>query len=590
MSKPGKRPVRRRAKGSPTHVICVPLKANQRDAHLIDQRLRLTGMLRNSILQSLLAAADELLKSAEWQSAKALPTSNKQERKARGDRLKELRYQAGLYRDGANRTAHAHWKAGPYSDLLDSWTSLALGAEVWASVEPWLFGQRGRPRFKRSDQRDTVWGNGPKLGLRRVDDDLVWQSGAIRSAPKSSKLSRKRLQVPLDFTALSKPRRDYLESCRLLRAGIRRQRVRGKTQYVALLCVDGLPYRNQAYLDQAAAATGPVGLDMNVSSLAVATKAAAEKIPLADPAMLEARRQEAALERRRKRALDRSRRANNPHAFKADGRSQNGVRQPLRSKRARRRQQQLANSKRVSAQHRRQDRATLAHKILQAGDKLVIEAADYRQWNRKAMRWGRTLGLTSPGFLHQALKQEALITGASFREIDPWTNASSQRCLCGARVKKSLSQRTHSCAECGLKADRDLLSAYLACLMGETGVASLDDLLPAAAKTLGAPPNLMGSGSRTGSSSGSPAAGGSRKASASDGRGSEAGRSGVSLRGVRAGSCAKDNSDPVSRRSHSRRASRMSGEASAAQKASADKDTLHKSPPAGSDKATGIKV
>jgi putative transposase len=39
--------------------------------------------------------------------------------------------------------------------------------------------------------------------------------------------------------------------------------------------------------------------------------------------------------------------------------------------------------------------------------------------------------------------------------------ALSQTCLCGNKQKKSLSQRVHHCSACGLKMQRDILSAYL---------------------------------------------------------------------------------------------------------------------------------
>jgi hypothetical protein len=42
------------------------------------------------------------------------------------------------------------------------------------------------------------------------------------------------------------------------------------------------------------------------------------------------------------------------------------------------------------------------------------------------------------------------------------STALSQHCLCGARVPKTLAQRTHRCPECGLHADRDITSAMLA--------------------------------------------------------------------------------------------------------------------------------
>ena len=42
------------------------------------------------------------------------------------------------------------------------------------------------------------------------------------------------------------------------------------------------------------------------------------------------------------------------------------------------------------------------------------------------------------------------------------TTAMSQHCLCGQRVAKTLAQRTHDCPHCGLRGDRDIVSAMLA--------------------------------------------------------------------------------------------------------------------------------
>lgn len=57
-------------------------------------------------------------------------------------------------------------------------------------------------------------------------------------------------------------------------------------------------------------------------------------------------------------------------------------------------------------------------------------------------------------------------TGGRLLRASTFTTALSQHCLCGRRVPKSLRQRTHDCdpAEggCGLRGDRDLVSASLA--------------------------------------------------------------------------------------------------------------------------------
>ena len=52
------------------------------------------------------------------------------------------------------------------------------------------------------------------------------------------------------------------------------------------------------------------------------------------------------------------------------------------------------------------------------------------------------------------------------------STALSQRCLCGARVSKTLAQRIHDCSECGLHNDRDVISAMLAACVELT---DLDD-------------------------------------------------------------------------------------------------------------------
>ena len=48
-------------------------------------------------------------------------------------------------------------------------------------------------------------------------------------------------------------------------------------------------------------------------------------------------------------------------------------------------------------------------------------------------------------------------TGRQLMLVDP--AGTSQRCICGARVKKQLSDRMHVCPECGLIGERDLISA-----------------------------------------------------------------------------------------------------------------------------------
>jgi putative transposase len=74
------------------------------------------------------------------------------------------------------------------------------------------------------------------------------------------------------------------------------------------------------------------------------------------------------------------------------------------------------------------------------------------------------------GFISK-LTHKAAEAGRKLVYVDP--RGTSQACLCGAAVRKTLAQRWHQCPECGLSAARDHVSAQLIlrqglCLLGLT--------------------------------------------------------------------------------------------------------------------------
>lgn len=62
------------------------------------------------------------------------------------------------------------------------------------------------------------------------------------------------------------------------------------------------------------------------------------------------------------------------------------------------------------------------------------------------------------------LADKAAEAGRELVKVDP--RGTSQTCLCGARVPKTLSQRWHECDNCGLSAPRDHVSAQLILRLG----------------------------------------------------------------------------------------------------------------------------
>jgi hypothetical protein len=93
------------------------------------------------------------------------------------------------------------------------------------------------------------------------------------------------------------------------------------------------------------------------------------------------------------------------------------------------------------------------------GNTITIEDCSISTWSRL---WGKRIALFSPGMLVAALARECAATGGTLHKAGTRSTGLSQHCLCGARVAKTLAQRTHACPHCGLRADRDITSAALA--------------------------------------------------------------------------------------------------------------------------------
>ena len=119
-----------------------------------------------------------------------------------------------------------------------------------------------------------------------------------------------------------------------------------------------------------------------------------------------------------------------------------------------------AAESRSASQAKRARAAEIAARIVAAhGNTITVEDTNISAWARL---WGKRIALFSPGTLVSALATECAATGGQFCRAGTHTTAMSQHCLCGARVAKSLAQRTHDCPHCGLCGDRDIISAALA--------------------------------------------------------------------------------------------------------------------------------
>jgi len=269
--------------------------------------------------------------------------------------------------------------------------------------------------------------------------------------------------------AISGERGYSIRNKKVVRAGLKKELVRGRERYFALLCIEGKSYRNKDYLAQVTSELQ--ALDLGPGVFGQCSSEEGSVLPLLTPEAHQERKDTQKQKRRLQRKQQRSRRANNPQAFRKDGTSIKGERQHKKSKHGQKITQSLQKLSRNESIHRQQEQQDLIRYIITTGgNKIAIEDLDYRSWQRC---FGNTTGFTAPGEFIDRLEAECEITGGELLKLNHWVLALSQYCLCGHRVKKPRNCKVHVCEHCGLgqntPLDREIFSAFLARLRAELG-------------------------------------------------------------------------------------------------------------------------
>ena len=317
-------------------------------------------------------------------------------------------------------------------DHLDAHVAQKVASRAFAAVREYAFGRRGRPRFRGRRGLHSLEGKSNSTGIR-------WRDGAIH-------------WMGLVLPALFDPRdrwgvEAHALSCRVKYVHIVRRPLRGRVRYYAQLVLEGTPLRKAKHRIEHDIA----GLDLGPSTIA----AVGENTAFLETFCPAVERDERAV-RRLRRKMDRSLRAANPDCYDAEGRI---VKRPQRrSKRYRRLQASLAELSRREAAHRKTEHGRLCNRVLALGNIVKTEKISYRAWQRS---FRKSVAKRAPGLFVSLLRRKAENADGEVVEFPTRSTKLSQTCLCGRVRKKPLSLRQHDC-ECGVHAQRDLFSAFLA--------------------------------------------------------------------------------------------------------------------------------
>jgi putative transposase len=452
---------------TPSFVCELPLRVPLLVGRKLAAKLEAARQVYNACLGEALRRLGLVRQSRWFTLARALPRTQKEARQAHFSAARSahgfsdaaLQQYAIRLRSagGTGAKSEKTW----IGEHLGAHEVQALASRAYRAANEHLLGRRGRPRFKGKGRFRSVEGKGPGSSLRWTDGCLVvWGDLALKP-----------MIHPND------PVVRHALCSRVKYVRIVRRRVRLRTRWYAQLVCEGRPYRKPKHR----LGMGVVGVDIGPSTVGVVSASQAlltAFCPEVEPP--------AAAMRRLQRHIDLQRRANNPDNYLPDGRVRPGPKRWHVSRRQHVSEERLAETHRRLAAARKTSQGRLANRVLAMGDVFQIEKVSYRAFQRA---FGRSVGLRAPGVFVERLRRKAENAGGRVVEFSTRTTALSQVCHCGRRQKKPLRQRWHECP-CGVCAQRDLYSAFLARFVVSTEAGDLLCASQAADAWAGAEPLL----------------------------------------------------------------------------------------------------
>ncbi len=233
-----------------------------------------------------------------------------------------------------------------------------------------------------------------------------------------------------------------IKYCRLIT-----KEVKGKNRFYVQLVMEGHPYRKYNLGQEM------IGLDVGPSTIAIVGESKAELKEFCQEVVFLDKEK-----RRINRKLDRQRRANNPNHYHSNGVVKKGKKKWINSKNYIKTRSEHRELERKIKEVRKQLHGRDTNQILHLASSIQTEKLSYKAFQKM---FGKSIGRKAPSMFMKMLKRKIVSQGGTFREFPTHSTKLSQTCHCGVIKKKRLKDRWHIC-ECGVKAQRDLYSAFLA--------------------------------------------------------------------------------------------------------------------------------
>jgi hypothetical protein len=449
----------------PTFLLELPLQVTPGQAKRLRAHLEAARQFYNAILSEGQRRLTRMRADPAWQAARAIPRTEKLERK---QAFGALRRQYG-FSEYALHEAAKHLNCAWIAGHLDAVLAQTLASRAYRALNRVCLGQARRVRFRsRSRGLSSVENKRNDTGLRFVLQPpeegnasyLLWQDDRLPA------------RIDWEDPVLTYGLAHRIKYARLVVRPASSPRAQGTDQagqrYFVQLALEGIPFQKPKHV----VGHDTIGLDLGPSTIALVPR---EGTPRLEVLCAELAPDTRAI-RRLERQMDRQRRANNPDNYDEKGRIKKHGKQRLHWKHSKRYQatrRRKATRERKLAAHRKSLHGRLVHEIVAQGTTIITEKISYRAWQKQ---FGKSVGLRAPGMFIDLLRRTVASTGGTLTEVPTRTTKLSQFCHgCGQIVPKPLWQRWHQCP-CGVSVQRDLYSAFLAAYLDPP------DFLPSCAR------------------------------------------------------------------------------------------------------------
>jgi hypothetical protein len=433
---------------TPSFITEIPIKTGNHEQAILRKRFWAAQQQYNALLAESLKRLQSMREDPQYRQASDLykQKESKQEAKAT---FKKLVEKYG-YREYDLYAFCKQWNKRKDPLSIGARISQQVAKRAFDATEEYKKGKRGKPRFKG------------RRGLSSIEDNSIDANLRL----KENTIHYLGLKLPLLYD-LTDPIHVHGLQSRIKYVRLVRRNFNGRIRYFAQLICEGKPYIKQKNIAQ----KGEVGLDIGPQTIAIVSKQKkyATLRVFADELNIQ-KKKRLKIERKIARRL----RLNNPESYeknrwikkdkhwhKKQGKSIKGKRAIKRSKSLQKAFDQLADISRRQVAHKKAQHGKLANEILQVGAHIKTEKLSYKAFQKL---YGSSVGLRAPGMFIEKLRRKAENAGGKVEDINTYRTKLSQACHCGRYEKKARSKRWHKCP-CGVQAQRDLFSAYLACFV-----------------------------------------------------------------------------------------------------------------------------